>query len=272
MKLLLILFSGFLMNACGPHQEATTNDMENKITAQTSKEELSGVYIVQLLAEELLEYKKLTLNFNTETKTVSGFSGCNNFSCSYKENVGNISFVDIISTEMYCEDGSKTEAIFMKSLSNTKTFQLKNGALVLQTENGVVLTAQSLKKEAIIQEPKNIVTYVASTRGYFFEAVLFENKFLVTEQRGQKKPRIVEVSNEDMEIIKALITNINVKTISTIESPTKKRHFDGAAHANITITQDNELYRGAGFDHGFPPIELKVLVNKILLLTKTEKQ
>lgn len=272
MKLFLILFSGFLMNACGCHQKTAAYDMENKLATNATNEQLSGAYTVQLLEAITVESKKITLNFNSETKTVSGFSGCNNFSGSYTENDGQLVFGTLIATEMYCKDSSKIESVFMKALSKTTTYQLNKGKLSLASKDGEVLKAEVLKKEMKVQETKSIITYTASTRGYFFEAALFENKFLVAEQRDQKKPRILKVSNEEMEVLKALIAKIDVQAISTLESPTKKRHYDGAAHARITITHDNEFYKSAGFDHGFPPKELEELVHKIVALTKTEEK
>lgn len=272
MKLLLILFSGLLMNACGCHKKVNTTDMENKITASTQNEKLSGVYTIQLLSEATVDSDKLILNFDSENKTVSGFSGCNNFSGSYKEINDNIEFENLIATEKYCNEDSKIESVFLAALSNTKTYQLKDGVLSFHSKKGNVLTAQSVKEKRTIQEPKKVLTYGESTRGYFFEAVLLENKLLVKEERGQVKPKVIAVANSDMEIIQTLIAKINLKTISTLESPTKKRHFDGATHASIVIFQKEESYGSSAFDGGAPPEELKALVNKVIALTKPEKQ
>ena len=269
MKILLILFSTLLMNACSCQKKTTENNMKTKLSENTPKEKISGKYTVQLLADNEISAKKVTLNFNSETKTVSGFSGCNHFSGKYKQTEGNILFSSIMSTKMACLDND-TEQVFMKALSNTTNFQLKKGALILKSDSINVLTAQSEKKMVTQQENKNIVVYGASTRGFFQEIALQKNRLLVRNDRNSKKAIEILVSDEEMEAIKILISEIDLKTINTLASPTNMRQYDGAAHAGIRIVKKEKTYRSAGFDAGHPPKELEALVNKIISLSQNK--
>jgi len=59
-------------------------------------------------------------------------------------------------------------------------------------------------------------------------------------------------------------------SLSTFKDPTQKRFYDGAPIANMKVTYKDKEYQALDFDHGFPPIEIEKLVNKIVLLGKKE--
>ena len=59
--------------------------------------------------------------------------------------------------------------------------------------------------------------------------------------------------------------------MKNLKSPTEKRFYGGAPEATITITFNGEDFVSADFDEGFPPEEIKKLVEKIIYLGKEEK-
>jgi len=268
MKILLILFSTLMMNACGCQKKSVDNNMKSKIAATTQQEKLSGTYIVQIIGNDKVDSQKVTLNFNPQRNAVTGFSGCNTYSGYYTEQKGTIKFNNIRATEMSCEEGSKTEKMFMDALSQVITYEVKRGKLILKSSKGTVLEAKSKFKRAVLNDNEAIVTYIASTRGYFSQLVLHENKLLVRSDRNSKIGEVIAVSDKDMDEVKTLISEIDLQNIDKIESPTKKRLYDGAPFANITIIQKGKTYKGAGFDGGYPPKELAALVNKIISLSQ----
>ena len=63
-----------------------------------------------------------------------------------------------------------------------------------------------------------------------------------------------------------LLENINLKTLPNLKSPTNYRQFDGAPHAQLSVIQKGDTIQSSGFDHKYPPTELKPLVEHILSL------
>jgi hypothetical protein len=50
--------------------------------------------------------------------------------------------------------------------------------------------------------------------------------------------------------------------------PSLKRDFRAGGNDNVTFVSNEVAYAANGFDHGFPPVEIEKLVNKILKLTE----
>jgi hypothetical protein len=58
--------------------------------------------------------------------------------------------------------------------------------------------------------------------------------------------------------------------LASYKDPTQKRFYDGAAMADVKIKHKDKEYQTVTFDHGFPPVEIEKLVNKITSLSKDE--
>ncbi len=65
-----------------------------------------------------------------------------------------------------------------------------------------------------------------------------------------------------------MLKTISVKHIDTLKAPSKKRFFDGAAIANLSITYNDSVYKTPSFDHGNPPQEIAKLVKEILSISE----
>jgi len=61
---------------------------------------------------------------------------------------------------------------------------------------------------------------------------------------------------------------VDLAKVKDLKWPTEKRFYDGAAHANVTFISNEVEYTANGFDHGYPPVEIEKLVNKIVKLTE----
>ena len=136
------------------------------------------------------------------------------------------------------------------------------------TQSNVVAT-NSDKTEATMQVDVPVIKYEANSRGLAF-AVKVENQILyVSRVRGFKDyEEKIKISDVDWNEMVTLIKAVDLAKVKGFKWPTEKRFYDGAAHANITFISGGVEYPASGFDHGFPPVEIEKLVNKILKLTE----
>lgn len=108
------------------------------------------------------------------------------------------------------------------------------------------------------------IEYVANSRG-FYEKIVVENKMVwVSKERDVKdmgKP--VAISEDVNKELASYLKTVNLDQLATYKDPTQKRFYDGAAMAQLKITVDGREYQTTNFDHGYPPIEIEKLVNKI---------
>lgn len=122
----LILGSGFIMKKTkSPSQSLYENKwIVKKIHTETGIETVTANAFIQ---------------FNEESKSGGGKCGCNSFgsSISVKDNM--ISFKNIFSTKMYCEDVQQTENAFFKQLSAVNRFEVRGKLLALFHDRELLL-------------------------------------------------------------------------------------------------------------------------------------
>lgn len=82
--------------------------------------------------------KNVTLEFNANTK-ISGFGGCNKYGGSYKTSGKNISFNNVYSTEMAC-DNMQVESTFYAALKKADSYNISGSKLMLY-ERGALLAS-----------------------------------------------------------------------------------------------------------------------------------
>lgn len=109
------------------------------------------------------------------------------------------------------------------------------------------------------------IYYEAATRGSSINIIYKENKIDFKSNSEQKS---ILLSEDKVEKIKALITDIKLSEIHDLTAPSNKRFTDGALSANFTIKKEGVRYISSDFDHKNPPKELKELY---LLLEKYTK-
>lgn len=109
--------------------------------------------------------------------------------------------------------------------------------------------------------------YTAISRGSYNRTVITHSTILV--QKGHNSKAISKAcSKDDWSKLMNLLNAINLKNISKLKAPTQARLYDGAAFAQLTITQANAAFETNSFDHGKPPKEIEALVKKILSLSE----
>lgn len=143
------------------------------------------------------------------------------------------------------------------------------------TDSNVAANNNSAVKDAVLnnktQSAVPTIYYEASTRG-FFMAIKVENQmvYMSKERDFKEYSDRKEISPADWQEISTLANAVNLEKVKDMKWPTEKRHYDGAAHANITFESKGVKYPANGFDHGFPPAEVEKLVNKIVSLAENK--
>ena len=116
-----------------------------------------------------------------------------------------------------------------------------------------------------------IIEYTANTRGYYYQITVQNQMVSVSKDRsGKESPVVTKLSDSDWNEIITDFKAINLEDIPKLEAPTKYRHHDGAAMANLQIRYHEKVYKSQTFDNGYPPEPIAKLVNKINSFAKRE--
>jgi hypothetical protein len=112
-----------------------------------------------------------------------------------------------------------------------------------------------------------IIEYTATTRGFYQQIVVQNQKFTVTKDRNGNEKLIQQaISKADWKDIIEAFQDVDLEGFKDLNGPTEKRFYDGAAIGNIKVIYKGKTYETNGFDHGNPPLEIEKLVNKITQL------
>ena len=135
----MILAVAFVAVGC-----ASTDEVVKRIDS-------NGWEVVQLGAKNLLDtegVKLPTMNFNSEEKTVSGTTGCNNYTGGYSVDVYGIEFAEnMIMTKMACPDADAIETAFIDVMKQATKFKLDGDELMLMDTAGLqILKARPMSK------------------------------------------------------------------------------------------------------------------------------
>lgn len=160
----------------------------------------------------------------------------------------------------------KTVALIFLSLFLTKSCQSKKDVVETASVAETVKTEENRDEISKDKVQENaMIEYEALSRGYYKKIIFQNNQItIVSDRDSQGKGDIVRLSKEDASEISTLLKGINLDGIANLKAPTEKRMYDGAAHANLTVTKNGKTYSGGGFDHGFPPKEIEKLVSKLV--------
>ena len=134
------------------------------------------------------------------------------------------------------------------------------------TQEGI---SNNNKSEAVMQNNIPVIKYQAMARNISLNVKVEKQVLYVSRVRDFKDyEEKIKISDADWQEISTLARAVDLAKVKDLKWPTEKRYYDGAAHANITFISDGVEYPANGFDHGFPPVEIEKLVNKILKLTE----
>ena len=153
--------------------------------------------------------------------------------------------------------------MFTESCNSAKTTTIDSKEnYVDEQSSSVEFTdkGDTLKKS----QDETTIVYKALSRGTFVFVEISETVVLVSSDRNLINRDKYSCDKSDWNALNELVEKVNRETFSELEAPTKKRLFDGAAHATLTIKQGDEEITTPSFDHGYPPETIAALVNKVL--------
>jgi len=139
-KFITIVVIAFLITACNGSK---------KVIDETGNFQLSGAYRISSISNKAVSGNAPTLNFIELEKTIRGNTGCNNFFGNYTIDHSALSFNDISSTEMACEQPiMDVENAFLQALRNTGTYDIENSVLTLYSKSDRNIILVAIKKTA----------------------------------------------------------------------------------------------------------------------------
>ena len=125
---------------------------------------------------------------------------------------------------------------------------------------------------ATAQDMQNtVIEYTANTRGFYQNITIKDQLVSVSKDRNNNDKAIsTKISDADWAALINDFKELKLETLKDLKAPTEKRFYDGAAIANLKITYKDKSCETTSFDHGFPPKEIKKLVDKINTFAKKE--
>ena len=126
--------------------------------------------------------------------------------------------------------------------------------------------------DATAQDLQNtVIEYTANTRGFYQKITVKDQMVSISKDRNSNDKAIsTKISDSDWAALITDFKEVNLETLKDLKAPTEKRFYDGAAIANLKINYKDKDYETTSFDHGFPPKEIKKLVDKINSFVKKE--
>jgi len=140
MKIIVTLFCAALF--------LTSCDETKKVIDVAGNVQLSGAYKVSSINNSAVSENNPTITFFALGKTVRGNTGCNSFFGNYALDLYALSFNDIGSTEMACDQPiMDVENSFLDVLRNTGSYDIENSVLTLYSKADRSILMVAIKEE-----------------------------------------------------------------------------------------------------------------------------
>lgn len=124
-------------------------DETKKVVDVAGNVQLSGLYRISSVSNKAVSENAPTINFIALEKTIRGNTGCNSFFGNYTIDHSALSFNDISSTEIACEQAiMDVENAFLQALRNTGSYDIENSVLTLYSKNDRSIILVAIKKTA----------------------------------------------------------------------------------------------------------------------------
>jgi len=149
-----------------------------------------------------------------------------------------------------------------ESCSSTKEAVSNSNETTMETPSKRALPTN--KNDIVGNNYDSSVTYKALARGSYMYIQISKSSVSISTDRNLKEIDTYTCDEKDWEAIERLVKVVDRETFRKLKAPTDKRLYDGAAHATLSITNGDMIIMTPTFDHGFPPEEIKALVNKVL--------
>lgn len=137
MRALIVLFMATIF--------FTSCDETKKVIDVAGNVQLAGNYAISVIGDEDVTENAPTISFMAYDKSIKGNTGCNSFFGKYALDLNVLTFSDIGSTEMACEQPiMDIENNFLQALRKTGSFSLQDNVLTLlsKDDQSVLLKAQ----------------------------------------------------------------------------------------------------------------------------------
>ena len=125
-------------------------DETKKVIDVAGNVQLAGNYAITAIGDKTVTENAPTISFMAYDKSIKGNTGCNSFFGNYSLDLNVLTFSDIGSTEMACDQPiMDVENKFLQALRNTGSFSLQDNVLSLlsKDDQSVLLTAQKETNE-----------------------------------------------------------------------------------------------------------------------------
>lgn len=256
MKILTLIFSLFMLTSCGGAK-----------ASDEAPQTLSGTYNVLVFDDESSTSQALNLNFSEADNTVSGYSGCNNFSGTYTVDGDKISISQLAVTRKYCPNIASEQKL-LNALTGATSFSVKENVLQLRNANKMLVKANKQTPVVkIAQGEAYNVSYTAVTRGFSLRLSVENDILTYKVKKGQDlKSRLC--TQKELAAIYDRVKAINLAELGLLVPPSVKHQSDAALGAALKITYKTEEFTTKTFDHGNPPKEIEALVSVLLSLTE----
>ncbi|WP_170234459.1 MULTISPECIES: META domain-containing protein [Bizionia] len=260
MKLITLLITVFLLNCGGANNGTVMAEKTNKLT--------SGPFTVSKVNGDA--YSNLTVEFDTQTQKVSGFSGCNRFFGDYTVNGNQLNFGALATTHKMCspEDNIKEQHL-LKALAEVNAFDISGTTLQLKNNEATVLVAEQKSDNKIAQSENPSVDYSEVSRGSY-KNIAIDNKRLSWVNERNAKAQTLTLNDTEWARVLELVNAIDLSTIPELEAPSKAHQYDGAAIGSLTVIKNGKTYRSQAFDAGNPNTILAAVIEKMIGLTNNK--
>lgn len=100
-----------------------------------------GKWVLKTLnGQDVSDLKEpITIYFDIQGKKISGFAGCNRYFGSFTSAESSVTFSEIGSTKMFCEETMTAETNYMAALQNAQSFEIQDKSLRLSGSDNVIL-------------------------------------------------------------------------------------------------------------------------------------
>lgn len=277
MKFLFSLFA-FIILAESCNSSVKAIEPTNLKTSNKVQNTLSGSYIITQIGDHKSISQKLSITFDDKLNKVNGFAGCNSFFGDYTVQNNEITFGMLAASKKYCQEEIMTaESQLLKALSTAQTFVIKDDMISFKSGDTILLeatkSASSEKSEVVRGNYGTAITYKLTSRGLFEYLNITESTISFSNDSGLRAVKNYSCNEKDWSELKSLIDAVDLEKFQKLEAPTNNRSTDSALSANLAIQIGDVYYMAPEFDHGNPPEEIEVLVNKVLSIKEnTVKQ
>ena len=136
-----------------------------------------------------------------------------------------------------------------------------------------IFLGKSCNNETQNDLTNTVIQYTANTRGFYQKVVIINQKATISRDRNETAPKEeISISDADWAALVTAFAKINLEEVPKLKDPTQKRFYDGAAIANLKIRYQDKDYETTDLDHGFPPVAIEKLVNKIVAIAKEKEE